>query len=370
MISLSFLDFLLEASIPALDGYISEKSQSILFEVLFWEVIYLLYSAVFSRILRFGISKTDFWKGDVKERSGIFCSNAQDDTILMIVLATHHLIAGLMCYTGARTNNPDAWRHGYLLETGFEVADIVALSIGLYPYALDNIKPDIKVALVFHHLPGILFSGLILNANFHHNEHLQEIAIWLLVGASFSCVNAVFIYNLSLDTQMPLATVAYCLNIAFFVYCRFWVFPIESYLLIKDVQNDPELAGSLAAKCLSFAGGFLGLFGVGVLLDAIPKMWRYIKRTFDGVTPIDYDDVPLSREDRMKRRRSSVMMALDFVDEKNKRRRSSFATIMGMNAIEDLHKLEVEAEGDIDINDLKALNETLNKMQDSFKKDN
>jgi hypothetical protein len=150
-----------------------------------------------------------------------FCANAQDDTILMIVLATHHLTAGIMCYTGARNNNPNPWRHGYLLETGFEVADIVALCIGLYPYALDNIKPDIKVALVFHHLPGILFSGLILKNNLHHNEHLQEIAIWLLVGASFTAANAVVIYNLSLDTQMPLATVAYCANIAFFIYCRF-----------------------------------------------------------------------------------------------------------------------------------------------------
>lgn len=48
------------------------------------------------------------------------------------------------------------WRRGYLIETGFEVADIIAMIFKIYPYAsYDGMKDELKPALVVHHVSRI-----------------------------------------------------------------------------------------------------------------------------------------------------------------------------------------------------------------------
>ena len=53
--------------------------------------------------------------------------------------------------------------------------------------------------MIFHHMPGILFSGMLLGANLHENIHIQEIAFWFLAGACVSCICGAANYTLSLD---------------------------------------------------------------------------------------------------------------------------------------------------------------------------
>lgn len=51
---------------------------------------------------------------------------------------------------------PMLWRRGYLIETGFEVADIIAMIFKIYPYAShDGMKDELKPALVVHHVSRI-----------------------------------------------------------------------------------------------------------------------------------------------------------------------------------------------------------------------
>ena len=354
-----------------LDQFLSKTSQSVLLEVLFWAVAYSIYAVIFQLILRSIFSKMKFWNGAIKLQSGVFCANAQDDVVLLLILGVHHLTAGLLCAYGATYNDAEMWRHGYLLEVGFELADVLAMVIHFYPHGYDNVKPEVQAGMVFHHLNGILFSGMIMNAGLHHNEHLRTIAFWLLVGAAFSCYFGAFTHTLNLDTQMTQATLVFYLNTAFFIYCRFYIFPKESYRLIQDVQGDPTLAGSWVETGLYAAGCFLGLFNIGIMTDIIPKAIRYGKRTLDGVTPLDTDDVPLSKEDRMmRRRRSSVLKAVDFFDEATKRRGSSFSTMAGLNSIDDIHKAEVESRErqNISGDDLKALRMTMQKMRKNSSK--
>jgi hypothetical protein len=111
----------------------------------------------------------------------------------------HHGVAGAMMMLGVLHDDPILWRHGYLLESGYEIADLFSIFFNLYPYRQDGMKPEIKIALIFHHLPGILLSAFVLEADLHYNTHLREIGMWLLLGACQSCVGGVFIYCLNFE---------------------------------------------------------------------------------------------------------------------------------------------------------------------------
>jgi hypothetical protein len=159
------------------------------------------------------------------------------------------------------------------------------------------------------------------------------------------------------------------MGVSSFIYCRFYIFPMEAFYLICDIRADPELAESTAARMLYFSGLCLTIFNIGILADCIPKCVRYIKRNIDGITPLETEDVPLSREDRMKgRRRSSVARAFDIVRGTTERRCSSLATVMGMNTIEDVGRMEHETEEEdesvlLDPHDLQSLRDTMQTLQ-------
>ena len=128
----------------------------------------------------------------------------------------------------------------------------------------------------------------------------------------------------------------------------------------------------------------MSLFNIGVSIDLVPKCVRYIKRAFDGTTLIDTEPIPRSRDSvlygKPGSRRSSVMMAVDAVNPAaGKGRRSSLATIMGLNAIDDVLRTEKETkdkrhsaptptlsgvleEDDLDEDDMAALNRTISSM--------
>ena len=390
---MNIFTFLEEARIPFLDAFgIDEEAQSILFEAAFWSLAYLLYVQVFSRVLRHVFRKTKIWE-QAHQRIGVFLGNGRDDAVLMTCLGIHHGSAAMLMYYGIEWGMPSLWRHGYLIETGFEIADLLSMLIKTYPYAKhDGMKDDIKVALFLHHLPGISLALLVMETGLYKNIHMQTIVLALLGGALVSCLCCVILYSMSFETQMPLVALFFNTNVGFFFFCRWWVYPRESFALLEDVHNDPDLNdGGILLKLLYGGGILMGLFNLGVSFDLMPKCVRYVKRAFDGTTLIDTDPIPRSRDSvlygKPGSRRSSVMMAMDAVNPvAGKDRRSSLATIMGLNAIDDILRTEketkakrhsapgpalsgvLEEDDDLDEDDIAALNRTISTMSAGGKK--
>jgi hypothetical protein len=239
---MSSVDLLFHSRLPALNEYLSESSQSILWEVSFWVTVYLIYTHLMSRVVRFTLSKYDFWQS-AKHIGGGFCANGQDDAVLLSTLFIHHLTAGIICAYGVYTSNPTLWRHGYLLEIGYEGGDLLAVILNMYPYRLDNVKPGITAGFVFHHIPGILFPVVFLNAGLHHNIHLQLIAVWLLAGAACTCFTAVVCYTFEFGNSMgPGVTV----DIAHFYLDILAVLPVlhlphRIFSTVRRRQGEPKI---------------------------------------------------------------------------------------------------------------------------------
>jgi len=296
------MEFLTNSSLPFLDGYVTTESQSVLFEVMFWTTLYLIYANVFSRLLRSAYRKLPLWKTS-HLREGILCGNGRDDAVLLTVLGTHHFAAAALMLVGVHTDSPDLWRHGYLLETGFEIADLLSMVVPMYPYRDDNVKPDMVAGIVFHHLAGIPLAPFVMTCGLYKNVHMQAIGSWLLAGAGVSCAMANINYRLDYDKQMKYAALVFCSNVAFFLYARWYVFPIESLALLEDVANDPETYGgaeknfTTIQRLLRFGGFVMAVFNLAVVADVVPKTIRYVKRALDGGrTPIETKPIPSSRD--------------------------------------------------------------------------
>jgi len=183
---------------------------------------------------------------------------------------------------------------------------------------------------------------------------------------------------------MTQAAIAFNINIGFFFWCRWYIYPIESIALLKDVRADPALNDGILVYLLYAGGILMAIFNLGICADALPKCVRYIKRAMDGVTPIETEAVPSSRDSVLYRsgaggggnggrRRSSILVAVDSVNPvSSKARRLSMTILMGMNAVEDLvqtSKNDDDEDEDLDQDDLAALDRTVSSMGDSRKKD-
>jgi hypothetical protein len=296
------MQFLLNLRLPLVPELVlSGPTQSLLAEALLWTIAVLLYANYASQLVRRQARTLPYWTR-AKMRGGILCGNGQDDSVLLLLWAVHHGVAGAMMLVGLQRSDPVLWRHGYLLEVGYEVADTVAAFLPLYPYRMEGIKPEIRVAFLLHHSCGTLLAYPILSTVLGTNEHIQAIAMWLLLGASFSCFCGCLIYMLDLDRSMKVATLAFVTNAAFYMYCRFYQFPRHSYELLQDVQHrySPNDFGGMQVgtvlHCLHAGLVSMMLFNVGVASDLVPKMVRYILRALDGTTPLDSDKVPKSRD--------------------------------------------------------------------------
>jgi hypothetical protein len=364
------MKFFTEGRLEFLDGHVGPESQSVLREAIIWGIFYVIYSNIFSRVLRNLYRKSSIWT-TAHKRIGVFCANGRDDSVLVTVLLVHHLIASIFMYVGISRNDHTLWRHGYLYETGFEIADLISLTLSLYPYRCDGIKPEVKAAFVFHHLPGILLAPFVMSSGLYANPHLQAIALWLLAGGAVSCFTSMYIYTLDFETQMKQAAAAYLFGTGFFFWARAWVFPIESLAVLEDIEADETLRGTFFHQLLRFGGVSLSLFNVGILADVLPKSVRYVRRAFDGVTPIETEPIPQSRDSILGRRRSSIMQAAKQVSSS----KNSFATVLLLNPIEDIvhsnkETVAVTSMHGISEEDQAALNRTLSALSEkSSKKD-
>lgn len=295
-------DFFLGVHIPALDGFLSQTDQSIFLELTFWCCAYLLYGAVVSEWVRSAWQKTSYWDF-FKTKFGVFCWNAQDDVVLMNMLGMHHTLAGGMCLYGAYTGDMNLWRHGGMLEVGFEIADVLSMNpiFPMFPYNHGNLKLDAYVALLFHHIPCVFNGVLAFHHGMHFNPHCHMIIFLTLIGAAMSAFGAIFVVSRDLDTQIVQATAPLVLNIGFWYYCRFHELQKEAYALIDDVENNPDLEGTIYKRTLVPCLLLLTVFNTIVLVDGGARAFRYTMRCFDGVTIVERGEVPLSREDRWKK---------------------------------------------------------------------
>ena len=315
------MDFLSHARIPFVeDSVISPTTQSVIAETFVWAALFTIYAQIGNRLLRALYRNTPIWK-EAHKVAGVFLGNGRDDAVLFTIFGLHHGLAAYLMHRGMVTTNPTLWRHGYLLEVGFEVADLFAMAMKIYPYnKFEGFKQKLKPALLAHHVPGITLSYIILcQSDLYENVHLEAIVFYLLAGGFISNAFGVYTYTLDYSTQMIQAAVLYNANVLYFLYCRHYKFPTEAYLLVQDAKVDPQLQGTVSLYILYAAGVFMTIFNIGILGDVLPKCSRYIRRAMDGTTPIDIEPVPSSRDSmiqkdamaRLKdRRRSSAVMFL------------------------------------------------------------
>jgi len=363
----------------------ADSTGGFLLETAFWTTAYLAYNYVFSRMLRLLYKKMPIWN-HARRRAGVFCGNGRDDAVYCTLLCFHHGLAAYVMKLGVDraalavadgdTDAHDAasvtWRRGYLIETGFEVADTLCIFFRLYPYGEhDGMKPETSVIMLLHHAPGICLAPFVMSyAGLYGNVHLQTIAFWLLGGAFASCLTGLYMYAVDFDRHIRRVAAAFYVSIGFFLYCRFYQFPVHALNLLRDVARDEQLNGSVAQKILYAYGIMMTLFNVGVSVDAVPKLFRYAKRVLDGVTPIETEPVPPSRESILagvhaaagrRRRSSSLLRAVQTVTATAASRSSSFSTVMMLNPIEDVANAKkvqpVSAFDDDDDDGLDGLNE-------------
>lgn len=285
-----------EARIPLLDGVLDPLQQSIVAEIGFWLVAYAIFARVFSETFRAVYKKFSFWES-VKLRSGTFAQNAQDDMIVLSILAIHHGFGGILMLLGTFKKDDMLWRHGYLVETGFECYDMIAMILYLFPYT-EHLKPEIRAVMAFHHLPGIMLSIPILTSELGRNSHLHMIGGALLFAGAVSCAVGCFIHSRNFNTQVVQVSFAQTLGLAFYMVARFWIYPIEFYGIYQDLTSNGS-SDFLVYSVL--AGGFMmGVFNVVLLPDMFAKTFRHLRRIFDRSIKIETEPVPLSKEDRLK----------------------------------------------------------------------
>ena len=198
---------------------------------------------------------------------------------------------------GAFMQSADHFKHGYLLETAFEIYDYIAMLIPLYPYRSDNIKQDLKGAMCFHHAPSIVSAYLIFETGLYENTHLQWVAVSLLLGGAVSCILGVVSYFFDLHTLQGtrIITAITVINTIFFVFCRFGIFPVESYRLMRDVQGHPDLLQEKpwAMYVLVFDAVVYSIFNSAIMIDLLPKLFLWLRRSVDGTTSIQDSSKPI-----------------------------------------------------------------------------
>ena len=299
-------DVFFEAHIPAVDPVMSQHNQSIFLELAFWCVGYMVYGAVVSEWLRHWWSKSSYWDF-FKQKFGVFCWNAQDDVVLMNMLGIHHTVAGGMCVMGQLLGDWNLWKHGYMIEVGFEIADVLSMNpfYPMYPYRHDNMRLDAYVKLLFHHVPCIITGVFVFQCNLQDNPIVHGFCFWCLIGAAASMFGAIFVESRDLDKRSELiqATLPLVVNVGFWYYCRFYRIRLNGYEFLDYLRGHPVLKDHIFTALLPYFYALLTVFNALVLLDGIHRCVRYTMRCIDGVTEVEKGEVPLSREDRWKKER-------------------------------------------------------------------
>jgi len=225
-------------------------------------------------------SKQPFW-GEILRRRGALAKSGQSDLVLMMVLAAHHTTAGSILLLSTFLKSGFLWRHGALMELGYELADLYANIRGVWPYEKKKVPMDIRIGFALHHLPGItLLFPLIMN-NYHENPHLQAIGGWLLFGAGISAWMGVAVYTRNFDdpTEMKQAATSQLVGTASFLFARWVIFPVESAAFLAELDTRTDISENfpMVSRAMLLS---LSLFNLAVTFTIVPKAIRYIIKGF------------------------------------------------------------------------------------------
>jgi hypothetical protein len=113
------------------------------------------------------------WFFNAVKRKGLFAANGQEDVILQIVTSLHHLTFGFLMLLGALVSSDRLFKWGCFGELAFEILDLGYNALSLFPYDQGRIKPTLRAAAAFHHVPGVLLTIPLVYYNVHSNPHLK-----------------------------------------------------------------------------------------------------------------------------------------------------------------------------------------------------
>lgn len=244
--------------------------------------------------------KQPFWDELVK-RKGNLARNGQTDVVLMFVLGCHHCIAGSLMMLSGYVDSPSLWKHGALLEFAFELCDLIAVLRSTWPYNRNQVAPDLRFALLMHHIPGIVLLFPVFEYGLNKYVSLMKIGGWLLLGACFSafCGCLIWTRDFSKPQEMKQAAILQTVATLFFIYVRWYEFPIHLLQFAKDVERHPGLSKGFS-KLVVAMGVVMCVFNFLVTISIVPKMCRYVNKAFitDNVDLNDADPVEVGDKDR------------------------------------------------------------------------
>ena len=143
----------------------------------------------------------------------------------------------------------------------YSSVDVVAMVDRSYPYHNNSIKPELRYAIAFHHIPGIFLPFFLFSSGLHESHNLQNIAAWLLLAAAFGAY----------AKDAVKAALTNNINLAFYIYARFYLFPKDSLTLLEFVKA-MESTLSNPANYILYVGGFLlFIFNLVILGEFVVK---------------------------------------------------------------------------------------------------
>jgi hypothetical protein len=247
-------------------------------EIALWTMAYLIHTIYTPKaVFNYFKSSPFFEKLKLQRRKGIIVSDAQGDYVFMFLLSSHHTLAGLLMIMGSAFNMPQLWNRGYLIEAGYEVGDLVAMYFRSYPYHNNKIKQELRYALVFHHLPGLLLPFYLFKSGLNENNNVQSIAAWMVMNAGLGAVAQAYIHTLDFTKDMVQAAMVNNCNAAFFLYARFYVFPQNSFELIEHIRATESISSDPVHFMLYAIGAFLFVFNLALLGEFVAKTYKYNK---------------------------------------------------------------------------------------------
>ena len=257
----------------------SAKNLTILgVETVFWGFIYqrlVLNSLVPS--IRTRLSKQAFWPR-LESKQGQFMKTLEEECVISLALAVHHLISGGLMLLGYLKGDPELWVRGVTIELGYEIVDTYALIASGYPYSHMSSR-RLKVATLMHHLPTLFLVPFMLGFGYHANPSFQRVG-WSLIGAggvSFLCESVKKTRNLK--TEIGSWIVIHMSSLIVMVLVRFVVFFRSSSETIEMIQS--RHGSGLLVYVLTTGALMMLLFNLFLLATYLQKLQRHTRRLWN-----------------------------------------------------------------------------------------
>jgi len=224
-------------------------------------------------------SKRKWWPNLVG-RSGAICTkSAQEDIVLCSVIFVSHSVGGLLVAYSIYTNQPWIFLQGVYVELGYEIVDTLCILLATWPYKPGKEFIESRVAMLIHHLFGIMTGIPIAYWSLHTHEDVQLVALVLLSASVVSVVSQIFEHTLHAQENALLRLVTYMLTFGSFIYARFVVFPFPAYRFVLHMR---ETKGEAAFYGLAVGVGFIVLFNTLLLTPVVSKVVRLSKAVHEA----------------------------------------------------------------------------------------